>query len=122
MNAPCAWEYLTLVWAYNTERREQADPAAEPHWDFWECMYIWRPRAEKAETYDSREPDEHGRKPTVLDLSNKLGAEGWEMVGFESDRNRVHRSTTHGLQGWDYSPVGDPVRRRYLFKRPIVQG
>jgi hypothetical protein len=122
MSGLSTWEYLSLIWTYNTERRQQKDPDAEPHWDFWECTYVWRPDAEEAETYDAREPDEQGRKPKLFDLVNKLGAEGWEMVGFESDRSRVHRSTTHGLQGWNYSPVGDPVRRRFFFKRPIAQG
>jgi hypothetical protein len=122
MSGRLIWEYLSLVWTYNTERRQQTDPAAEPHWDFWECMYVWRPGAEKAEVYDTREPDAEGRKPKVPDVVNGLGAEGWEMVGFESDRSRVQRSTTHGLQGWNWPPVGDPVRRRYFFKRPVAQG
>jgi hypothetical protein len=121
MNTRQAWEYLTLIWSYNCEQRQQADPAADPHWDFWECMYVWRPEAETAETYDTRKPDDQGQKPSVLGLSNALGAEGWEMVGFESDRSRVSRSTSQGLQGWGTMPLSDPIRRRYFFKRPIVR-
>lgn len=121
MTTRCAWEYLSLIWTYNCKRLPEADVTPEKQWEFWECMYVWRPGAEKPETYDAREPDEHGRTCDVLSIFNILGAEGWELVGFETDRSRISRSAP-GLQGWGSTPIGDPIRRRYFFKRQIIHG
>lgn len=117
MNTPLTWEYLTLVWTSNMGRREP-NAAGKPQWEFWECMNIWRPGAEKSEVHDTRKLDEQGRKPNVLDLLNRLGAEGWELVSVEADRSKIIRSSSHSLQGFEFMPVSDPVRRRYFFKRP----
>jgi hypothetical protein len=114
------WEYLSVVWTYNCKALDASEQTPDKQWEFWESMYVWRPGAEKPETFDTRKPDEQGRKPDVLSVLNALGAEGWELASSEVDRNRVSRSSGTGLQGWGTTPIGDGIRRRYFLKRPLA--
>jgi hypothetical protein len=108
------WEYLNLSWAYRAEKIEGVPPTplerklgADPAWIYSQEFYVRRPGAtEPEEIFDG----DSGAAPHFSSILNELGAEGWELVGFESSSNRVGKSL-----GW--SEVGYPVARNWVFKR-----
>ena len=114
------WEYLSLVWAYEAEKQETPDfslrldkihPVKE-EWIYKEEYRIWRAGAEEGELCSS---EDGSSPPSFIQILNELGAEGWELVGFEAVRSRIGKA-----QGW--SEVGYPVRRVWMFKRPVETG
>lgn len=126
------WQYLTLSWTYSAEQRtlisgppglatsEVAAPGEATYWYFWETFYIWRPGAEKAETRDGWASDKKEKFLSTMQVLNELGAEGWELVSEEADRSYVSRSDSSPIQGWGGSPISNPIRKRWTFKRPAA--
>ena len=55
-----------------------------------------------------------------MQVLNELGAEGWELVSEEADRSYVSRSDSSPIQGWGGSPISNPIRKRWTFKRPAA--
>ena len=127
------WEYLTVVWTYSAEQRTRALESSgveawaaeaaseETYWHFWETFYIWRPGAEKAETRDGWASDKKEKPLSTTQVLNDLGAEGWELVSEETDRSYVSRSQSSPIQGWGGSPISNPIRKRWTFKRQARQ-
>jgi hypothetical protein len=134
------WEYLTLVWTTNAAKRDGPAPWAEPrvssgpslsplsrsvagqeqtHWYVWQQFEIWRPRAEGAETRDGWASDRRDVRISANDMLNELGGEGWELVSSEADRNKLTPSSVFPVQGWPGTNVGEPIRKRWILKRPV---
>lgn len=93
------WEYMSILW------EETRDISRD-----YAMFYIDRPGAEvdTRRGHDSNDPEaEHVR---YLDLLQKFGAEGWEVVG-----ETVLGTATVQALGW--KAVQSPVRIRWTLKR-----
>jgi hypothetical protein len=137
------WEYLSLTWsAVSTEKKrpkKMADPDPDPDPDpglrldpeFLTVPAMLSAR-ESYETYQVQETmisikrpgssneetivlwsSETGEQYSYLDLYNRLGAEGWEMVSVTPDAMRIFADVN------GYPQTSSPVRIRYWFKRQI---
>lgn len=110
------WEYLNLTWTYEAEKIEVPEflpihrvQPPEPKWIYKEEFRIRRPGTTESEQLHSGNT---GSTPHFSSVLNDLGAEGWELVGFEATASRVGK-----YLGW--SEVGYPVARNWVFKRRV---
>ena len=74
------WEYALLVWNYSVAPRKGTEPS-DNDWVYKRDFYIWRPGAEEADhraVMDSE--DESVSGPSLTEILNELGAEGWELI------------------------------------------
>jgi hypothetical protein len=94
------WEYLSLVWTSHFSYSPTAGGSTESRFK------VSRP--------GSDDPEERPGSDRVIDILNELGAEGWELTTMEVQANIVGKS-----QGW--SEAGRPVRRVWMFKRPVPE-
>ena len=105
------WEYLMIVWEY--EAISLPGPTDNSKWRFKRDFYIWRPGATESDHRPVSDTDDKELSgPTVLELLNELGAEGWELVSATESESIIGRR-----RGWP--ETGYPVRREWTLKRLV---
>ncbi len=83
-------------------------------WAYKRDLYIWFPDAEEADhRLVSDSEDESVAGPSMLEVLNELGAEGWELVDRETTNSGVGKS-----HGWPEASF--PVAVTRTLKRPIA--
>jgi hypothetical protein len=109
------WEYASFIWIYSVAP-QKGFTESDGKWAHKEDIYVWRPGAEKAEHLPmSDTEDETVAGPSLLDVLNDLGAEGWELVTRETTRSGVGKS-----YGWFEGSF--PIAVNYVLKRPVGPG
>lgn len=106
------WEYATVAWAYSVSRKKGTAPA-DKEWAYKRDLYIWLPGADEADHRPVSDSEDEGVSgPSILDVLNELGAEGWELA---------HRETASSGLGKYYGwlEASFPVATTWTFKRPV---
>ena len=93
----------------------EVPPAPKYQWVYFREWWLYLPgeEPEKLEEWKSDAPDEI--KIKLLDLMNRIGAEGWELVTDTVLRSGVNLHTV----GW--GTASEPLRRVLFFKRPMKE-
>ena len=94
-----AWEYMRLVWEYSTNYATH--PEGPPQWQ--RGYRIERPDEAAEEVPDTA---------NWLEIVNRLGAEGWELVT-QANWDSAIVAESHG-----WPNAGVPVLVWWIFKRP----
>lgn len=123
------WEYASVVWTETAKKITRVDPeyeelSAEVHrewaqkeWPFYwwkvQTYYIWLPGATEADVQHAWKTGEDNYSTDILEILNKLGAEGWEVAS-----NVVTSTAMVPSLGRD--TTGSPIRTQTLLKRPTA--
>lgn len=118
------WEYASFVFVSWAKKEKVPSPPPRPgevppdspsfKWIYFRDWWLYLPGEdpEKHEEWRSDVPDE--TKINLLDLMNRVGAEGWELVSDTVLRSGVNLQTV----GW--GTASEPLRRVLFFKRPTA--
>jgi hypothetical protein len=120
------WEYLVVIWsrfATKKTRPKRSDPTlsysfprqpsgSESYWLQEIRLSIRRPGPSKEENFILWS-SEDGEKNSLLDIYNKLGAEGWEMVSVTPSAMTMQDE----VDGYPHS--SNALTVGYWFKRSI---
>lgn len=100
------WEYLAVIWIYSVEHTGD-EPIQRQQFQ----IHRGTGDDEKRHFLSSEKPGEKG--PSLIDLFNELGAEGWELVSDAVQYTKIFEEA----EGW--SEVGAPLRHQYMLKRRL---
>lgn len=100
------WEYTAVSWAYTFDTEGPV-----PTWRQTFSIHRAGQATEERPYWSSETPDDTG--PSLLEILNELGAEGWELVNDTVNDSKIMDERG----GW--AEVGTPIARQYLFKRRL---
>jgi len=101
-----------VVWNYSIAPREGTVPS-DNDWVYKKDLYIWRPGATKADhrpVMDSEDKSVSG--PSLVEILNELGAEGWELIDTQQTGSVVGKTL-----GWYEGSY--PISSTRTFRRSL---